>query len=390
MIARTPDAVVSACRRVAATVLVALALTVAAAPWAAAQTERPPAGPAAAVPSVSGPDNTLGTSSDADIWRQIKAGEAGSVGLRDPNAGRLVQYEGQIWRELHNGTIPRWGAWGLLGVVVLLALVFAIVGRVRIQEGRAGIDIPRFTAFERAGHWLTAGSFVVLAVTGLNLLYGKSVVMPVIGKEAYATLAWWGKHVHNYVAFAFIAGLVFLFLRWVAHNIPSRHDVVWLAKGGGILVKGVHPPAKKFNAGQKIIFWLTILGGTSVALSGWALLNPFTTHYMADTFEALARIGLDVPAWLGLPEPPYSALMEQQMNQVWHAAMGLFLTAVIIAHIYIGTLGMEGAFEAMGTGHVDLNWAREHHNLWVREMERKGAAPHQDTRPDLPAGEPAE
>ncbi len=317
------------------------------------------------------PGNTRGSASDSDIWRAIKEGGAGNVASPDASSGTLIQYEGQLWREIHNGPLPRYGAWAMLGIIVLLALFFAIRGRVRIHAGRSGRTITRFKVFERAGHWLTAGSFVILALTGLNILYGRSVLLPLIGSEAFASITLWGKYIHNYVGFAFIAGLVIIFVQWVVYNFPNRHDFVWVAKGGGMLSKNVHAPAKKFNAGQKVIFWLTILGGASLALSGWALLFPFTTYFMTDTFELAARIGIDLPGWLGLPPPPYSAMMEQQMNQVWHSAMSLFLTAVIIAHIYIGTIGMEGAFEAMGSGEVDENWAREHHSLWVEELERK-------------------
>lgn len=308
---------------------------------------------------------------NSDIWRALKEGAAGTVSIPDKKAAVLIQREGEYWRERHNGAIPRYGAWAMLGVVVLLALFFALTGRVRIREGRAGVTITRFTALERGGHWLTATSFVVLALTGLNVLYGRSVLLPLIGPEAFAAISQWGKYIHNYVAFAFIAGLVFLFVHWVALNIPNRHDLVWLAKGGGIIRKDVHVPARKFNAGQKIIFWLTILGGASVALSGWALLFPFDTRFMTVTMEGLQSVGLDVPAWFGLPNPPYSPVLEQQLNQMWHAIMALFLTVVIIGHIYIGTLGMEGAFDAMATGEVDLNWAREHHDLWVRELEER-------------------
>ncbi len=318
------------------------------------------------------PGNSLGGSSDADLWRAIKGGDQGSVSIQNGQAGVMVQRGGEAWRNVHNNLVPKFGAYLILGIIALLGLFFAIGGRLNIASGRAGITITRFTLLERAGHWLTAGSFVVLALTGLNVLYGKGLLMPVIGKEAFATFTLAGKYLHNYVAFAFIAGLVFIFLNWVMHNIPNRHDLIWLAKGGGILVRGVHPPARKFNAGQKIIFWLTILGGASLSLSGWALLFPFSTHFMTGTFDLLNLVGLDLAPMLGITaETPYTPLMEQQLNQVWHAIMALFLTAVILAHIYIGTVGMEGGFDAMGSGEVDLNWAREHHNLWVEELEAK-------------------
>lgn len=335
---------------------------------------RPPAESGFSDPSVSGnvPGDTLGNTSDSEIWREIKAGSSGDVQVPNPNAGQLIQYEGQLWREIHNGPLPRYGAWALLAVIVLLALAFTFMGRITIENGRSGRTIRRFNGLERAGHWMLASSFILLALTGLNILYGKSIVMPVIGQEAFAALTQWGKYIHNYVAFAFIAGLVLMFVLWVAYNLPNRYDLIWLAKGGGMFSK-THAPAKKFNAGQKILYWAILLGGASLALSGWALLDPFTTHFMTDTFALLKRIGIDVPYWLGLPEPPYSVVTEQQMNQVWHGAMGIFLTAAIIAHIYIGTLGMEGAFEAMTSGDVDENWAREHHPIWVRDLERKKA-----------------
>ncbi len=315
------------------------------------------------------PGNSLGDSSDSDLWRAIKGGNQGNVSIPDGKAGVMMQTEGEAWRHIRNNTVPKMGAYMILGMIALLGLFYAVRGRMKISSGRAGITITRFTFIERAGHWLTAGSFVILALTGLNILYGRSLLIPVIGKDAFATIAEGGKYLHNYVAFAFIAGLVFIFIHWIRHNIPNRHDLIWLAKGGGILVPSVHPPARKFNAGQKIIFWLTIIGGASVSLSGWALLFPFSTTFMTATFEIAGALGLDLATMLDLSQPPYTPLMEQQLNQVWHGIMALFLTAVILAHIYIGSVGMEGGFDAMGTGEVDLNWAREHHNLWVEELE---------------------
>jgi formate dehydrogenase subunit gamma len=137
---------------------------------------------------------------------------------------------------------------------------------------------------------------------------------------------------------------------------------VWLSKGGGMFTKGSNPPAKKFNAGQKILFWLVILGGISISMSGIALMFPFQFEMFGGTFAFLNIFGFGLPADL-------TPMQEMQLSQLWHAIVALFLIAVIIGHIYIGTLGMEGAFDAMGTGEVDRNWAQEHHPLWVEEKE---------------------
>ena len=256
----------------------------------------------------------------------------------------------------------------MVGMVALLALIFLLLGRVRIESGESGHKLVRFTEFERTVHWMTAGSFVVLAITGLNLLYGRYFMPAVVGPEIFAWLTIGGKYAHNYLAFAFMIGLALMFILWLADNIPNHHDLIWLLKGGGIVVKGVHAPAKKFNAGQKIIFWLVMLGGASLSLSGLALLFPFKFSMFAETF-------VQINAWFGTTLPTaLSPIQEQQYSQLWHGAVGIIMTAVIIAHIYIGSIGMEGAFDAMGDGEVDYNWAREHHNLWVKDLEEKGRA----------------
>ncbi|WP_436640268.1 formate dehydrogenase subunit gamma [Microbaculum sp. FT89] len=324
------------------------------------------------------PGNTLGGTSDTEFWRAIRSGAQGTVSIPDKNAGTLVQSEGETWRALRNGPLSTWGAWGLLGMIVLLALFFLVRGRIRIEHGWAGRTIVRFGEFERMGHWLLAVSFIILGLTGLNVLYGRYVLLPVIGADAFAALSLWGKLAHNYVAFAFMLGLAYIFVMWVANNIPNRHDVIWLLKGGGLFSKHSHPPARKFNAGQKILFWLVILGGVSISLSGIALMFPFQTSLFAKTFAILNVFGAGLPTDL-------TALQEMQLAQLWHAIMALILIIAILGHIYIGTIGMEGAFDAMGSGEVDLNWAKEHHSIWVEEMEAA-----ERSRTGGAAAEPAE
>jgi formate dehydrogenase subunit gamma len=222
-------------------------------------------------------------------------------------------------------------------------------------------------------------SFLILAISGLNISFGRELVMPLIGKAAFGPISGFLKLSHNYVAFAFMLGLAIAFVSWVLQNIPNRYDLVWLAKGGGLFSKGVHPPAKKFNAGQKIIFWAVMIGGLSLSISGWALMFPFQHDFFAKTFVALSGVGIDIPAMLGISDPPYSVIQEQQFNAIWHAVVAVAMVCLILAHIYIGSIGMQGAFDAMGSGEVDMNWAREHHSLWVEEKlsdtgDAKGSA----------------
>ena len=156
---------------------------------------------------------------------------------------------------------------------------------------------------------------------------------------------------------------------WVKDNIPRAIDLKWLAVGGGLFSKNVHPPAKKFNAGQKFIFWTVVIGGASLSVSGLALMFPFTFGIFAPTFGVLNLLGLGLPTTL-------TGIEEMQLSQLWHSVVAAIMIAIIISHIYIGSLGMEGAWDAMGSGMVDENWAREHHGLWVAEV--KGEAPPPD------------
>ena len=117
-----------------------------------------------------------------------------------------------------------------------------------------------------------------------------------------------------------------------------------------------------------------MLGGLSLCFSGWQMLFPFEHTYFADTFALFAKVGIDVPAILGLAEPPYTMIQEQQYAAIWHAIAAVSMICLIFAHIYIGTVGMEGAFAAVGSGEVDENWAIEHHSIWVEEMKNASSA----------------
>ncbi|AMJ58899.1 formate dehydrogenase subunit gamma [Bosea sp. PAMC 26642] len=267
----------------------------------------------------------------------------GRITIPDGKAATLERPAGREWREFHQGTMVRVGAIAVLGTLLLLALFYMIRGRIRIEAGRSGRTLTRFNAFERFMHWLTAACFIVLALSGLNVTFGKLVLLPLIGPQAFTNISVVAKWAHNYLAWPFMLGIALMFLVWIKDNIPNMGDVRWFAAGGGIVGKG-HPPAKRFNGGQKIVFWTVVVGGTALSVSGFNLLFP-----------ALAGGVLNLQFW-----------------NVVHGIVAVLMVAAIFAHIYIGTIGMEGAFDAMGSGEVDLNWAREHHSLWVEEEMQKG------------------
>jgi formate dehydrogenase subunit gamma len=316
-------------------------------------------------PPASSALGTRGGVSDSENWRAIRYNEiAPTTQVRGPAAEVLIQDGGMPWWKLREGPMITYGGGAILGFLALLVVFYFVRGKIMIDGGPAGTTIQRFKAIERFGHWLLAGSFIALGLTGLLTLMGRSFLIPVIGHDAFATIAVGSKWVHNNIAWSFMLGLVMTFVMWVAHNIPNKLDWHWIKAGGGIFTKG-HPSAKKFNAGQKIIFWTVMILGASVSLSGLSLLFPFQMPMFAETFAVINSVlGTSFPTDLAPHE-------EMQYANIWHSIVAFVMMLAIIAHIYIGSVGMEGAFDAMGNGQVDLEWARQHHDLWVAEVEAK-------------------
>ena len=278
---------------------------------------------------------------------------SGRASIPDSRATSIIQPAGLDWRVWRDTTLPRIGAISIVGMLVLLLAFLAFRGRVKIDAGFSGRTIERFKPIERFAHWLTATAFMVLGFTGLNVTFGRSLLLPVMGPEAFTAFAQWAKYMHNYMSVAFVIGLAMMFVMWVVYNLPMPSDFRWVAQGGGIFGKK-HPPAGKFNAGQKLIFWTTMVGGTAMAATGYAMMFPFYA----------APVGAS-----------YSGTMEGlQWVTVWHGIIGLIMIAIILAHVYIGTIGMQGAFSSMGSGKVDVNWAKQHHSIWADRVVPKDGA----------------
>jgi formate dehydrogenase subunit gamma len=269
--------------------------------------------------------------------------------IPDVKSYTIEQPMGRTWRAFHEVWLHWIGYIAVLGTIALLAIFYFVRGQVKIDSGRSGVAITRFSGFERFVHWMTATCFIILALSGLNVTFGKEVLLPLIGPDAFSVWSLAAKYAHNFLSFPFTLGIILIFLMWLRGNIPNRVDVEWVKRGGGI-VGHDHPPAYRFNAGQKAVFWMVVLAGTAVAVSGYLLIFPFYV----------------------------TAIFGMQIAQMAHGVIAVLFVAGILAHIYIGTIGMEGAFEAMGEGHVDLNWAKEHHSLW---LEEEGASVTNTTSP---------
>lgn len=323
----------------------------------------------------------LGGASDPELWRALRYNKTDITVSAGGDVGKVLMQDGGMrWYNFRQGPLATYGGWLLLGTIGALILFYLLRGKIRLDAESTGRTVTRFQTFERASHWLLAGSFILLGLTGLLTLFGRMFIAPYLGKDVNATLLTVSKFIHNNVAWAFIVGLVLVLLLWVRHNIPNRTDLTWFAQAGGIIGKK-HPPARKFNGGQKIIFWSVILFGASISISGLSLLFPFELPLFAKTFGALNSVG--VPGLLGMDPLPTALAPQEEMQlaQLWHAIVAFVLMAIIIAHIYIGSVGMEGAFDAMGTGEVDEAWAQQHHSIWLDEVKAKEAKTPQAAAP---------
>src|SRR3954464_14226839 len=185
---------------------------------------------------------------------------SGRGSIPDAKSYNLEQPAGRDWRSFHEGTLPWIGAIAILGILLALVLFYLIRGMVKIVAGRSGRTVLRFTSFERFVHWMTASCFIVLALSGLNITFGKRLLLPLIGAEGFATWSQWAKYAHNFLSFPFTLGVIVILLMWIAWTLPNKVDAVWLKEGGGI-IGDKHPPAERFNAGQKMIYWIVVLGG---------------------------------------------------------------------------------------------------------------------------------
>ena len=290
----------------------------------------------------------------APTWRVVKEGTHNYSSLPALDSGVLIQPKaqfpgqarattaGEAWRQYRNGPLTTYGGWLLVLAVVGLAVIRMVAGKIRMKAPMTGRLIERFTSFERIVHWTVAISFVTLAFTGIAILFGKYVVLPLFGHTLFGWIAYAGKNIHNFVGPLFAVSLLVMFVTFVKDNLPGLTDIRWLARLGGLLGKG-HAHAGRFNGGEKVWFWLgVVVLGMIVSASGFVL-------------------DMLVPGLV------YSRGNMQVANLV-HLVGAVLVSTVSLGHIYLGTIGMEGAYAAMRHGYVDDTWASEHHDLWYDDI----------------------
>lgn len=316
---------------------------------------------AATAPASAQVNPTASSVKEQQLLDQLKSIQ-GRGSIPDTKSYVIEHPAGREWREFRMVWLQWIGAISILGMLAVLILFYLWRGRIPIEEGRSGRSVVRFTGFERFVHWLTATAFVILGITGLNITFGRGIILPWLGADSFSAWSEWAKYAHNYLSFAFTIGVVLMFLMWIGQNFPTAADIEWLKRGGGMFTKkhGGHPPAWKFNAGQKILYWLVVLAGIAMMITGYMLMFPFYGGLTVGSME---------------------------LAEVFHGIVGVLFVAMILGHIYIGTIGMEGAFESMGEGTVDVNWAKEHHPLWVDEAIAEQQSP---KGPGLVTSTPAE
>ncbi len=275
------------------------------------------------------PGNTTGGVSDSEFWRQVRSGAAGGL-------VPLVQSQGDEWSRWR-GPLQTYGGWILAVVVGIILIYFAIRGRMRIEGGRTGMVIPRFSLTQRVAHWVIAILFVILGLSGLAIMFGRFVLIPVFGKDGFAAIASLSLQAHNLFGPLFVPAVIALFITFLRGNGFKMHDLKWIMKGGGFF--GVHASSEKYNFGEKSWFWWAILTGIALSVTGLIMVLP----------------------GLGFERGT------MQIANVIHTAAAILFMAVGIGHMYVGTIGIEGALEGMTRGTVDVNWAKEHHDMWYEQ-----------------------
>jgi formate dehydrogenase subunit gamma len=272
----------------------------------------------------------------ANYWREVREGVKGVTTEQGPETNVLIQNGGENWRSIRNGIVAVFSPWLLAVVFASIAIFFIIVGRDKLEEAPSGETIERWSLSARLLHWYTAVLFIIMALSGLSILFGRAVLIPVFGIRPFSAYLNVAKVIHNYGGPLFLVGILVEIIAWSRHNIPKKIDIVWFKNLGGLVGKGPRPHAERINGGEKGWFWFMFIAGLTVGITGIIMDFP---NFGASRFT-------------------------MQVANIIHATAAVCFVAGSLGHIYIGTIGAEGTFSGMWTGRVSIQWARQHQDLW--------------------------
>jgi formate dehydrogenase subunit gamma len=292
-----------------------------------------------------------------DLWREVRQRDANIIGLsqvKTPNAGTLIDTKGNQWREFRMEWLLPYGGYFLIGALAFLGLLFLLVRRSKIPEGRSGKKIRRMTNMQVISHWFMVALIGFMSLTGLLLLFGRFVIIPLMGADAFSPIASASKEGHNLMGPLVVISLLLMLIYFLRYNWPAKGDLKWLFTLGGLLSKK-HLEVGFFNAGEKMLFWLTIVLGIILSVSGLLLLFPYYEQTIDRT----------------------------QLALLIHAIAALILIALAFGHIWM-VITVEGTVDAMKDGNVDENWAKSHHSRWYKEASHSKIS--NSETPDLKAG----
>lgn len=298
------------------------------------------------------------TNPRSNYWRAVKEGVSGYSAVSGQESNVLIQMNGTGWQQMRDGPIATKLPWIIAGVAGLLLLFHLFGGRSKLDKPRSGRKIKRWSWLDRLVHWVTAISFIALAITGISMLIGKNLLIPLLGKAGFASWAQFSLQSHNVLGPVFAVGITLMIVMWIWYNFPTRVDMAWLKSAGGMFSKSSHPSAGRMNAGEKIWFWLLATLGVVVCLTGLAMVAPI--------YDIALPPWADILPWIS------GSRADMQQANLLHGGLAIVWTAVALGHIYIGTAGTEGAFEGMASGYVSEEWALQHHDLWAQKMIDKG------------------
>ena len=297
---------------------------------------------------------------NAEVWKEVQRGTPNYTSIPGRETDVLIQPQarfpgqehrstaGEAWRQFRNGPVTFYGGWLVVLIAVAILAFYFTFGPVKLHDKPTGRMIRRFTTLDQVIHWSVAISFCILGLSGLLMLFGKYVLLPIIGYTLFGWLTALGKNLHNFVAPIFIVSVIAMVLLYVRHNLPKLYDINFLLNGWNVMARGKHVASGKFNGGEKVWFWGgVVVLSVIVSWSGLVLLFP--------NFDQTRAMMQD--AW------------------IWHASAALLYIAISFGHIYLGSIGLEGSYQAMRTGYVDETWAKEHHQYWYEAMKSSAGRP---------------